>query len=193
MNSKSNVLYDEKQELINSLDYRYLGPDDLEQIILLQEKVAGNLKEKGTPRFIVTRSIEYFRSHLAEPHAMYGIFTSENRLIAQSIFRISRIGAKEELLSEALPNLDENSGFSVAQGMLVDPEHQRLGLMKTMMDEWFEWCAGKGITHLAARTEASHEASKSAFIKHGFCVIDTITDPRDNARVCVLHKRLQAR
>ncbi|NCC22869.1 MAG: GNAT family N-acetyltransferase [Alphaproteobacteria bacterium] len=178
-------------ENVSDFSERYLKPDDLPGIVTLQDIVADRLSHAGTPRFIVKRSGEYFAAHLQDPHAMFGVTRPDGELLAQMIFRVSNALPREELGVPELPGLQEGGRFSVAQGMVVHPDWQGNGLMKLLLREWFSWCGRNGIMHLAARTEHSHASSKGGFLKHGFADLGTITDQRDNARVCVLHKILE--
>ena len=176
---------------LSSLTGRYLGPEDINGIVKLQDIVSEDLKTKGTPRHIVKRSEDHFLKHLSEPHAMYGITNDKGEIIAQAIFRISDISTMEELCLDSLPGLKEGEKMSVAQGVLVHPDYEKQGLMSFMLQEWFKWCEEKGVHHLTARTESSHNASQKGFLKNGFNEVAKIIDPVDNAEVKVLHKITQ--
>jgi GNAT superfamily N-acetyltransferase len=173
-----------------SLTGRYLKPEDIPEIMKLQDVIAEGLTKAGTPRHIVKRSQEYFLKHLLSPHAMFGMVTENAQVVAQSIFRVSDVNTKEELYIDCLPDMKENDRLSIAQGVLVHPDYQGYGLMQVMLGKWIQWCEKNEIRHLAARTESSHHTSQKGFLKNNFNKVATIIDPKDNAEVCVLHRIL---
>ncbi len=175
-----------------SLTGRYLNLKDLPQVMKLQDTIADGLAEAGTPRHIVKRSEEYFLEHLSTPHAMYGMINEKGQIAAQSIFRISDVDTVKELCVDSLPDLKDHDKLSVAQGILVHPDYQGLGLMQCMLGQWFEWCKDNDVRHLAARTQSSHNLSQKGFLKNNFNRVATVIDPKDNAEVCVLHRTLNA-
>lgn len=166
---------------------KFLTQGDLDQILALQDKVYDHLQATSNPRFIIKRSNEYIASHLNGPHSIIG-YDIGGQHIAQAIFRAPDPFDITELGVARIYDYDPSERISILQGIVIDPEFQGQGYMRTILQDWMEWTASQGIKHLAARTEANHEASKANFRKAGFEVVETIIDPFDNAKVCVHHR-----
>ena len=171
----------------------YLEPDDLQKVLDLQNRIYAFLKEQSNPRFIVPRTEAYFTEHLDSPHKIAALQSDDGQHVAQAIFHAPHDFDVAELGVPTLPEgFEHGLRASVLQGMLIDPAMRGQGLMSRFIEQWQVWCKGQNISHLAARTEASHGASQHNFKKHGFTLIDTMIDPRDNAKICVFHKKISA-
>ncbi len=166
---------------------RFLTHDDFHHISALQDTIINHLRQYSNPRFIIKRPDEYITEHLSNPHAMVG-YAVDGRHIAQAIYHAPNEFNITELGVDILPEYDHGDRVSVLQGIVIHPEFQGRGYMKMILADWQDWTKKQGIRHLAARTEAHHEASKFNFKKAGFSVTQTIVDPYDNASVCILHK-----
>jgi|GEM_PF-2085022 len=173
----------------NSFAFRTLGINDFDTVLAMQNRIYNWLSENSNPRFIVPREEPYLREHLQLPHSIIGLIENENH-IGQAIFHAPHDFDIAELGIDTMPDFENGMRASVLQGMLIDPEYRGHGLMALVIEDWIAWCKTQNIAHLAARTEASHEASQKNFIKHGFKLIDTLIDPRDNAKICVFHRVL---
>ena len=169
----------------------FLSPDDLQKILDLQNKVYDHLQKTSNPRFIIKRSDDYIASHLTGPHNIAG-YELDGQHVAQAIFRAPDPFDIAELGIKQIYDHDPAERISILQGIIIDPDFQGRGLMRQIMQDWIDWTVKKDIKHLAARTEASHEASKSNFRKAGFEIVETIIDPFDNAQVCVHHRLAKA-
>ncbi len=168
---------------------RVLTAEDLPLVLALQEVACKELAAIGKPRFIIPRSEKHFLAHMESPHAMVGLF-DEGRHFAQAIFRAPLDFDTEELGIDALPGHEKGTRASVLQGILVHPDYAGRGIMRQILAEWEAWCREQNIMHMSARSEHTHEASKKNFLKSGFTLVETVTDKRDGATVCVFYKHL---
>lgn len=168
--------------------FSVLGRDSLSGVLSLQDQIASHLAENGTPRFIVPRKVSYFEEHFEAPHRIIGLTDEQGRHMAQAILHAPHVFEMEELGIATLPAYQAGERVSVLQGALVHPDMRGRGVMGDIIRYWIDWAAAENIPHLSARTEASHQASQKNFLRHGFSLIETMVDPRDNARICVFHR-----
>jgi GNAT superfamily N-acetyltransferase len=144
----------------NQPDIQRLGAGDIAAICSLWERAGLSYRPKGRDtRAILTRRIE------AGSDAFFGIF-DDGRLIAV-----------------ALATHDGRKGW--INRVAVDPEYQRGGLARRLVERAEEYLHGEGMQIIAILIEGYNQASLEFFKQCGYVVFDGIhyLTKRDNPDV----------
>ena len=167
-----------------------LTSDNIKDMLSLQDTVIAFLKRYEQEHFIIERERAYFLRHVQSPSTIIGIRSDEGALIAQGIFHHSERLNPDYIDGITLDSWKLCDKVSTLQGVLVHPDFQGKGLMRTLIDFWMSWAQENGYEHLLTRAEEHNTRSIHSFTKAGMLDVGTIIDARDNATVKVLHKRI---
>ena len=168
----------------------FLSVDDIPEMIELQSIVIDDLKSRNQEHFIIERNASYFKQHVQAPSTILGLRSDKNRLVAQSIFHHSDSLNPDYIKGLTLDDWKLCDPVSTLQGVIIHPDEQGKRLSSKMVDAWIGWARDKNYKHILTRIEVNNDKSIASFKRAGLEDVGKIVDARDNATVCVLHRRL---
>lgn len=168
---------------------RFLGPEFIDMIMDLQDRVYKDLKEEDK-NFIVLKSREFFENHLNGGHPIIGVISGD-KVIAQSVIRIPNAKDPKTGMSD-MPHLSDMpiDSITVIQGVLCDPEHRGNKLMQSMVSHWLSWAGQCGRSNAVAEIEIRNHHSWSVFLEAGLWLVSIGYDKSDGSTVYNVHQEL---
>lgn len=168
---------------------RFLGPEFLDMIMDLQERVYKDLKPEEKT-FIVHKTREFFENHLKGGHPIIGVISGD-KVIAQSVIRIPNAHDPKTGMAD-MPHLSDMpiDSVTVLQGVLCDPEHRGNKLMQSMVKHWLAWAGQNGRSNAVAEIEIRNHHSWSVFLEAGLWLVSIGYDKSDGSTVYNVHQEL---
>jgi RimJ/RimL family protein N-acetyltransferase len=163
-------------------DMRYLGMDDIHDIMALQDKVYADLSE-SEKNFIVYKDEAFFERHFSRGHPMIGAFV-EGQLVAQSIIRAPSSADRHIGMTDMVELQElEPENITILQGVLCSPDYRGNGLMNLMVEQWLSWAQEHGRHNALAEIEVRNHFSWQVFMKQGMELVSMGRDENDGARL----------
>jgi hypothetical protein len=160
------------------------GPENMESILELQDKVIGALSEEEKS-YLLEKKRAFFEKHFANGNLVLGV-AHDGQLIAQSvILHPTVINPKTGMVDMELPAAPDK--ISLIQGVVVDPAYRGNMLMSRMVDGWLDIAKMCGRTHAIAEVTVENHFSWAVFLNEGMSIHSTGVDPNDGTQVYNIH------
>lgn len=147
--------------------FRSLKFEDMEDIVLLQEKVVDSLPDKDI-FFALTRDELLESLHL---DSLEGIFADDGRLVAFDLIVSNRPGDRS-LASSANTAPEQTMTFDA---VVVDPDWRGYGFQQFFIDHALAAMKAAGATVMLATVAPDNPHSLRNFTAKGFAIVDTRT------------------
>jgi len=164
---------------------RFLGADDLDAVLALQERILADLALTCSQNFIVPKSREKFALLQEGAGKMLGVFV-QGALVAQCVMCMPTPEHPETGMDMVLPGKPEE--VSIMQGGLVDPAMRGNGLLQTMTELWLSATEAAGRKHALGEIAVPNHYSWAVLLACGMVIVQSGTDPSDGCELFYAHK-----
>ena len=170
-----------------TLTVKKLDINHLADVMKLQEKIIQGL-HPDEQHFILHRTAEDYMQALNGKSAnMLGVF-DEDKLIAQTIFKLPQNGEKRDM--PEFKSEKENKDLVIYEAILVDPAYRGASLMKRMLEYIEAHAIDQGRTHAIIQIAVDNPASWINALHYGMSITKVDYDPEDKAKVIYLEKEI---
>lgn len=163
------------------METRILKPFELGAILTLQEICLAALPDDQD--LVIPKTKEAFEGILTSPESeMVGIW-SNGELVSQAIMLFPNIDEGHQETLCLLEGQHDIQDLTTLGGVLVSPDHQGQGLMKTLVNSWKSYAYQQGRSVATAMIADHNVASMAGFLANGLTIVDVAVDPFDDAVV----------